>query len=53
MSTVLFIIIMTKSCIFQELEDEQGRKSPLDTPKRIIERREREKERERMKGRRR
>ena len=35
------------------LEYKQGRKRPLDTPKKMIERWEREKEREREKGRRR
>ena len=38
---------------FLERSFKQGRKRPLDTPKRMIERREREGERERKKGRRR
>ena len=42
-----------KSPQFRRFTTEQGRKRPLDTPKRMIERREREGERERKKGRRR
>ena len=36
---------------FQRVHIQQGRKHPLDTPKRLIERSDREKEREREKGR--